>query len=248
MAASGAPYAPASVSAYGATTARPFCSHAWSTSRRVTPARAAARERLGEAADRTGQPGLGQLNVQGIDDLLRGGATRAGLDHAEHGRDARRRDGHSPVRGGERAVERDRELFLTPGRGAQRRRARRRDVTRRTDELHARHRHRARPRRRGRVGLRARRATRGEERGRDEHGADAAKGDLHAGMTLRGGSGFPERAPGGQDPGSSRNATVLSTRGSPGSPSTRSPITLRWICSVPPPMRLLHCMRNCCCQ
>ena len=51
-----------------------------------------------------------------------------------------------------------------------------------------------------------------------------------------------------QAPASSRNATSLSTRGSPGRPSTRSPITLRWICSVPPPMRLLHCIRNCCCQ
>ena len=52
----------------------------------------------------------------------------------------------------------------------------------------------------------------------------------------------------GQAPARSRNATSLSTRGSRGRPSTRSPITLRWICSVPPPMRLLHCMRNCCCR
>ena len=35
--------------------------------------------------------------------------------------------------------------------------------------------------------------------------------------------------------GESRNGTFLSTAGSPGRPSTRSPITLRWICSVPPP-------------
>ena len=87
-----------------------------------------------------------------------------------------------------------------------------------------------------------------EERRRDEHGTDSAKGGPHACMTLRGVLRVPRARAGAQEPGSSRNATVLSTRGSPGRPSTRSPITLRWICSVPPPMRLLHCIRNCCCQ
>ena len=42
----------------------------------------------------------------------------------------------------------------------------------------------------------------------------------------------------------SRNGMSLSRRGSPGRPSTRSPMTLRCICSVPPPIRLLHCIEE----
>ena len=39
-------------------------------------------------------------------------------------------------------------------------------------------------------------------------------------------------------------AALLSTRGSAGSPSTRSPITLRWISSLPPAMRMAGAPRN----
>ena len=38
----------------------------------------------------------------------------------------------------------------------------------------------------------------------------------------------------------SRNGTFLSTRGSPGNPSTRSPMMLRWIWSVPPPIEIMY--------
>ena len=48
--------------------------------------------------------------------------------------------------------------------------------------------------------------------------------------------------------GARGTAASLSTRTSDGSPSTRSPITLRCTCSVPPPMRLLHWLRNMFCQ
>ena len=41
-----------------------------------------------------------------------------------------------------------------------------------------------------------------------------------------------------------RKGTPLSARGSPGRPRTRSAMMLRWICSVPPPILLIHCPKN----
>ena len=240
--------APACRSTGRAPTAR-VCNQAWSTSCRVTPLRRPRGERARQPSDRVVQRRARQRHVERGDDLLLRRTARARGDHAEHRRDARRRDRDTGrARRRELAVERHTRTAPRPAR-----------------------RHGSAPA--SGAGCECAEPTSSTPGVPEVDGGfdPACPGDpddpqpaartvatnitltyrsrfLMTSTTLGRRGWFPAQRPPGQDPGSSRNATVLSTRGSPGSPSTRSPITLRWICSVPPPMRLLHCIRNCCCQ